>query len=778
MAYFENAEEMIREAEVLIRENADESTDEAILTGFYNGKDLCESQTGFSGNQKNHLMGFDSMNDARLQLERIYTGQKLVWRIALPNARPQDRQRWEMQIENKLNAIIKASHRFKPQWKGLCGMVTLMGRGVLVHTDKYDWCPEMMRPLVPIRTGTLADDVPYAVIPGSMTIRDLNRYLVSARKNPDTSWKIAAVEATIRMLSENVGTEMTSGTNAFSSNITPAEAAEMAPKGTGAELRTTILVFHVYENCTEDDGSKYVKHTIIARHGEDMRSRYQEGTGKRMPMMLYQDEYFADAPEEWLHPYFIDCKIGKTTTWHNVMGLGRLNYEADVEAEVFMNEVVQGSKEQLRRLYTVESNADMEAMQQFLSGDRAGNILPEGLKAAEVTKNPGFQYAMQTMGLMRNISAAHSKSSVPNSQESSDRELEVNAIERQGRAALSLSARIGDFYDDTDRLGTEIVRRFLTIEPLPTDRAYSEIKEFQDFLKERKIPISILREKGEDGGLLNIQVATGRTMGQGDRVTEVMTNRMLMSRFQFYSPQAQQMILRQITASETGDHDLAEALVPETPKTDPQQIERANSENQACVLRGITGYVPQIQADDMPMYHIQEHMGGLEGMLAKGQAQGWEPVDAGAFKALGAHTAAHIQQIMADKNQKNTGRQLMGRLQQFASAADQLVKAMEQKQADQELTASEQVRFRQADQKLQLAERKEENVVRNRRDTLALKEAELASRDVAAGEKLRIDRGKLENDIFKTDSANALELHNSVISPVQVPPAPGGDGAQ
>lgn len=760
MSYFSKPSEMLAEAEALILEAAAESEDEATLSGFYNGRALGSNDAGHSGVVANHLMGYDSMNDARLSLEGVYMRQKLPWKVKLSNVPVAARQQWEMIIQDEFCKVVRKSKRLKPEWKGMCGSVTLMGRACLVWTDTYDWCPRHMNPLVPRRTGTLTDSVPYAVIPSSYTLKQLKEYLDMAKGNPDTMWKIDALTATIDTLSKNIGTRLVPGTQAPGDKVTAAESADAAGAGGwGPSVRASVLVFHIYENCQEETGAKYVKHTIIARHDADVRARWTEATGNNtMPVVFYENENFADCADQWLRPYFIDTKIGKTSTWHNVMGLGRLNYDADVETEVFMNEAMEGSRENLRRNYTCADGSDVETLQQFLSGDNRSNIMPAGLQVADTAKNSNFPYAIQVMQLLQKVTTGHAKSSIPNAADGTSKELEVQAIERQGRNAISLASRMEDFYDDTDALGMEILRRFITIDPLPTDVAYHEITAFQDALKSFKIPLAKLREKGKDGKLKNLEVFTNRSMGQGDRVSEIMVNRMLMQRLQLFSPQAQQMILRRITAVETGDHELANELVPDRPKVDPRQTERANSENQACAMRGLTNYIPQLNDDDMQMYHIQEHMGGLEGLLAKGQAQGWEPVDVGAFKSLGAHTMLHVQHIQNDPEQKNTARQIMGRLQEMGSQADQFTKALQQKQQQEEIPAGERARLQQKQEQIELSKEKEKNVVHNREQQLLLKQKELTGKEVKAGADIDLKQRQLSNEEFKTDSQNAIAI--------------------
>lgn len=758
MSYFDDPKEMLAEAETLIRESRDESVDEAILRGFYNGQTLDEKDAGSIGSLKNHLMGYDSMNDAKLALERIYTGQKLMFRVKLPHTKVQDKQKWEIIIENEFNKIIRKSGRFKPEWKGLCGTITLMGRGCLMFTDKYDWCPRLMAPMVPRRTGTRPDDVPYTVIPGDLKLKELKQKLQAAKANPDSGWKTANVMAAVNALTKNIGTSMSRGSISTATNVTPLEEDEAAYDGWGSNLRQTILVFHVFENCMEESGATVVRHSIIARHDADLQKEYTKETGDILPILFYQDNYFADTPRQYLNPFFIDCQIGRTTTWHNTMGLGRLNYDTDVEAEAMLNEALAGSMENMRRLYSVAEGGDIETYQQFLSGKDAGNIIPAGLVAQEVTKNPNFPVALQMLDVLKRQSAAHARSAIPNTADGTAKELEVQAIERQGRNALALAARMDDFYDDTTKLGEEMLRRFIMTDPLPQDKAYHEISRFQKALKDKGIPLSRLREKDRDGNLKHIEVEANRSVGQGDRVAEVMINRMLMSNIHMFSPQAQEMIKRRIVSSETGDTDFAEELVPDRPKVDPRQIERANTENQICINRGITGFVPQLNDDDMPQYHIQEHLGGLEALLAKGAAQGWDQMDIGAFKAMGSHTYLHVQQMEADPNQKNTARQLTGRLQEIAGRAGEFVKAAQEKQQQDEISAGERIRLQQKDKQIELAQIKEHNNIKFKQDNLDLKRAELASDDVKAGTAAELKRRQLANAEYAAEAKSAIDM--------------------
>lgn len=732
-----NLKDRLDEIERLIEMDRLDAQDEATINRFYNGRStMSDSEAEERGvdNITNHLFGYDSIASAKSQLDAILTKDPNLWHIEIQNAPVIEKDRWEQRATFHLNNAIRRSRRFKEPWKGLTGNITLHGRGVLCFKDDYDWCPQLVRPLVPPNTGILARDIPFAVFPDRMTMRELKdavRHADKMKENLDheSAWNTGALKQMIADIEENVGHEVSND----SSTITAAESAKNEEEGaTDAQSnRLTIPVFYFYESRPDQPGRGFDL-TIIARYHPKKGSKPGAKTGKKPRLIgteIYRKEMAFERAEHWMHPFFIDTAIGDETTWHRVQGLGRLNFDADVETEEFFNDAMEGSRENLRRLYRVQNGGDQDMLNRWLSEEGLSNVLPEGVDAVEVGKNPNFQYAFQVIEMLRQLSREKSRGSISNSGDKTVDELEVQALERQGRAAAAMATRISDVYENLDHLGEEVLRRFTNTGILPIDSGYEEIKYFQDCLIADGIPIDFLAFRSASGDRFkNVVVKTNRAAGDGNKVQEIMVNRMLLQRLPLFNPQAQQLILRKVVASETQDHDLAEALVPrQDQQPSVQQVTIANNENDTCHLRGITNYVPPIGPSDLHQIHIPEHLGGMQAMVLKGQAQGWTVQDFHGFRCLGVHTVRHVQLLAASPQHKEIANAYFQSLQDISAQGQQLAQQVAQQQQQQDLSPLEQEKIRDMREKRDLATRAQLKLEDHREDALDLSERKAAA---------------------------------------------------
>ncbi|MDP2735867.1 MAG: hypothetical protein Q8P12_06700, partial [bacterium] len=555
---------------------------------FYNGRQTmsdCEAEERGVSELTNHLLGYDSINTAQEQIFSIYSKSPILWHINVDNAPDGLDHKWGQQVTRELNRVIKGSGRLKPEFKSFAGEVTLFGSYHYCFLDLYDWCPRSRRPLAPRGTGITPEDGDYFVLRDELRLKDLYAALRKEKrlrgKGVKTGWKLKSLQDAIDAIEGNFKQAPRSTTNGQeeSSGPTPEEQEYDAQASTTASNRhrLSIPVYYLYTSRPDEEGCPFDL-TIIARYPAKMKEQ-ASNADRVLPAMLFDEERFFPAAKEFIHSFFIDCNIGGKTAFHRSMGLGYLNYDPDRDTEEFFNEAMQGSKENLRRLFAVNNSANTETINRWLSGEEYSNVLPDGVQIAEVAKNPNFQYAFQTMDMLMQLTRRNAAMSISNSDGArAANELEVQALERQGRNAESIASRMNDLYDGLEKLGTTIFQRFLNEGVLPVDRGYKEIKIFQDRLKKLQIPIAFLR-KEKNGELENVTVKPNRVAGDGDKVREVMVNRALMGRLHLFSPQAQQEILRRVTAQETQDYELAEELVPREQKIDGGQVNVANNEN-------------------------------------------------------------------------------------------------------------------------------------------------------------------------------------------------------
>lgn len=725
-AIFSSYEDMLREANKLVEEDEFDAQDRAAIQSFYNGRETMsrsEAETQGVENITNHLFGFDSLDLSRRQIESVYTKSTTIFEFEFHKADMRVRDEWERRVAIDLDRIIKKSRRFKPEWKSLAGELTLFGRGVFVFRDNEDWCPVIGRPFTPRGTGILPNQVPYCVVPDYMTVKDLYDALASSQRRNEMGiesyWREADLKTLIATITGTLNQEPTLMTNygLTSANAPADEIKETHQMGAAGDagLRTRVPVFYFYIGNMDKKGCPFDLVILPRLSTAQIKSMHEKALA--VPRALYDKPEYFECADCFLHPFFIDCELGGRTSWHRVMGLGRLNYDPDVELEEFFNEAMAGSRENIRRLYQVGSSADWEILKNWSSGNGPTNVLPPGVQLAEQNKSPNFQYAFQTIQMLSQLTRRNASSNSPLMGDGKAGELEINAIERQGRNAEALAARMGDVYECADTLGLEVFRRFLSDNALEGDRGYEEIKEFHKCLKEYGIPRAMLLRWVEQG---EVVVKMSRSAGDGDTIRRRMANQMLMSRIQMFGSEAQQLILRRITAEETGDYDFAQQVVPYEQKDPPDQVERANDENDQCERLGIINIIPQLNDDDLDLVHVNYHFRGLQAWVARGNIRKWDQVDVAGFHALGGHCAAHIKKLLANPEMKQMGTQLMQQLQQLVTQGEEFANNLEKQQQANELTQKDQADIQLKQQKQALAERAQGSLEEHRNAALAL----------------------------------------------------------
>jgi hypothetical protein len=740
--YFGTYQAMQDEADQLIYEDEADSSDRAVISSFYNGRQTmstAEADAQGVNELTNHLFGYDSMAVAKAQIESIYTKPEQVWSVKLPNVPLQIRQKWEMAVSRNFNTVIKKSSRLKPQIKTLAGDAVLFGSAFPMFRDMRDWCPKTMRPLVPRGTGTMSQDVPYAVVPSFLGLEELiriyERHKRAAKRGLKTYWKGPTVASAIETLNGNVS----KGNFIYADSRIQADEVEhqfQETKMLYAQYRTKLPVYYVYTSHPDKEGCP-ADLTILARYTPTQMAQADKEK-RSMPTCLFECSELFDRAEHWLHPFFIDASIDGEMTWHRVMGLGRLNYDSDVDVEEFFNEAMQGSKENLRRTFKVAQQGDWELIKRWNDGEYASNLLPPGVDIAEMGKNPNFQYAFSTMEMLRAQSAKNAGTSYGGAQPPNNKkELQIQALERQGRNAETMGNRISDIYECFDRMGSEIYRRMLGESPLPLDPGYEEVKAFQELCRADGVPVEILRKLHQAGSFGTV-VETNRTVGDGNQVREQMVNQFLMQSIHMYSPEAQELIKRRVTASMTRDYGFAEAIVPFQQKPDANQVERARTENSSCLEQGITGFVPETSADDIDATHLKVHLPAMQALLAKGKVgnKGWDEMDLAGFKSLGSHSAIHIQRIAQNPDAKQMATQLMQTLQGIAKQGQEFANNLAKQREAVQVDPVEQAKLEIANQKEQLNFRKQVALEKHRKAVLQLQERKAATGEVVAAAQL------------------------------------------
>ena len=735
MIYYQSEDDVLSECSRLLREDLTPSQDRANISAFYNGQETLSQDEAEERNVSsltNHLLGHDSLKAAHEQIFNIYVRPKELWGLTIESGPWEEviRDSWGMRMSQKINQIIKRSRRLKPEWNGVSGEITLHGRAVMLHQDNFDWCPMMRMLYVPRGTGTTPESITYGCIPDRLHVADLERYMKMAKdKGP---WNKPAIEQALKFL-KNPEEPPMQQQNAQSSVVekSPETREYDVQSGIGCSTthRTSIPVFYFYE-VDHSKPDKPVSMTIVADYTHDYTDKLEE-MGELPEKTLFKKEAHFKSVNQWAHLFFIDCNIGGPTSYHRTLGLGRLNYEADVDIEEFFNEYLQGIREAMRRVWKMKNSSDIETARQFQSEFQ--NIIPEGFDAVQFQHIPNFQHALAPLQFLRQQTKANAGSSFNNLGVGTSEELEVQAIERQSRSASAVASKMADIYECLDALGEEIVRRFVFAPNVPSSPGYRDVKEFRDWAEENQIPIEEIA-KMRNGKFCYLKIRTSREAGDGNAVMENMVNGALIQNLSLYSPEAQQLIKRKFTASLTKDSDLAEVLVPYQQEPDPDQEMDADQESDLAMREGILGVPIPTRRKDIHMRHIPRHMRALQALLAKGEVRGWDQMDMAGFQTLGAHVVLHIQAHGANPANSQEARGLMQGLQNMASQAEKFVQNMQQQQESQQLSPLDQEKIITMQHRRGMEERKQSALEQSRANRERMDMMEFASKELDSAE--------------------------------------------
>lgn len=766
--YFDDYGCLLSEADALLLEDDTDAKDRRMITAFYSGQNI-KTEEDAEDNEidslVNHLFAWAQMSRASARIESIIN-QPVIWRLEFPSIPIQVRKRFEQEATRKLNEIIQVSGRLRQPIRSIAGEATLHGRGCLAHTNSTSWFPKFVDPLVPRGTSACRDDVPYMIVPSRMNRRELENALRMAEKE-GSSWNKKALEQAIKAIKGNVGSSGNGSQDANRTTQAEQQTARSQATDVATMNRLNLPVYFCYISNPSKPSNPWDV-VIIPRYNQSHKMAIlgdKENNPGEIDLKLYHGEGVFDCVDQMLHPMFLEANIGGELYWHSCIGMGRIAFESDQDYEDGFNMMMTSIKETMRRLWAVSNTADRDELNRFLS--ETHNLVPEGVTAVEIGKMPNYQHIMGALGMLSNHSRKLAASSSGGQDEFSD-ELQIQVQERQQEQQEMLSRRMSNIYAFYGQLGREIVRRFFAAPVNEDSEGYDDVKEFREYMKSLLTPEGFdeLR-KEKNGYLLNVKVRTVKAGGDGDRQQAMQGIGMVMSQAHRYSPEGQQAILREFTSITMNNAEVAEDWVPRQEQPDEAQAWAARSENASAHEYGLTGQQIPINATDLPLRHIPIHDMGLDALLAIGAKEGWEEEDLAAFMALGAHQAAHIMQIKAVPEMKDTARKLIQKLQQQSRKGGEyrnnLAASQEAKQLDpmdQHTIQMDAFKGRMAVEKLALSKQKADATQMHRDRQLAF-DQEAKARELAlkeSGQKFDAQMEALHAQIEVQQDRPALEV--------------------
>lgn len=720
-----------------------DSQDRAELKRWYRGGPLdVESDDWDVVGDQNFLLGYRYISKAFSELYSVLTRGRGMFQVKLNYASvSQTRKRYiEETASKELNRIIKKSKRLRMPYREVCGNAVMFGTPFLYRIDPYDWCPiSDGAPLMPRNAPAdiYSDEFLEWGFRASLTGKFiLDQLKLSKSRKEGGRWNIKGLEDLLDQLFASQNNETAS--MFYPRERTPEEIESEVYRNAELSnvLDTSIPVYWFFRKRVDNKGK--VDLYCVSRYGEAVGSTMtgitiahpKSRTGVTVDPELFYEEARFERVDECLFPFHLDVSPGGELMMHEILGLGRLNYDIDKKVAELINVGLAGIEDDFTPLYTAQDHTSLEHLEQLMqNGLRRNAVLPEGIAPAEKghrTKN--YQQLFGMTAFFTEAESLNASSFNAGNPSRGRNELEVQALERQAESQRSVTNRMIAWNEAGDALAKAIFDVFSDGGLIQTDRGYPEVKEFQDRMKELGISMEEIAPELVD-------VHMQRLFGAGDRAIALNTLGAMMQNRGSYSPQTQEEILREWTAVMVDDYELAHHWVPEDPDPDYNQIGRAQSENNTALTQGV---LPMVRPDDNAMIHVPQHAQGLATFLQSAQATGLDQDEAQRVTVLLAHMMHHQPQVAAvNPDMAKSMNQLM---KQLAAAAEKLI--------IQPPTPQEQVRTQVAVQNAQLNERKQSFKEEQFERSQALREDQAShTQAIQLNQEARADRQAVQGSV-------------------------------
>lgn len=757
---FANTSAILDEVGQMEKDEVNRRQDRAMISAFFHGQPpLTQEEADAAGLKMNvnNLFGFTDLAAAKEQALALYTKPPRLFNVTIDQAPVGKKEEWQQKASTAFNRAIKKSGRLRMPYEGVAGDAVLYGEGEFFFSDPRSPIPRhlpLSQRLIPSRSSADVNELSHFAIQTELSIFETMRHI----RRKSEGWNIGNLNSLVRGIFDDAGREKWgSQINSAIDRMNPEELEHARQESSAFDcvMRDKVPVTYFYQADPSRDGRPLDLSILV---GADSRRGEKEMSEKRGELILFEkDEYFPSIKDA-IHPFFMDCILGGAPKWHRVKGLGELNYGLAWHMELFFSRMIQGAMESTMEVWQASDGASREDLEKILL--RHNGIVPEGATLLPNRRTFDFNGILSVFNVVRQAASKNAQAASSNPGEAGVDELEVQAQFRQNAIAAQQSSRMANWYDALSGLGTTMLSRYTSCDIMPSDAAYSEVLEFQSEMKRAGIPLYYLQP-------WNTQVTAYKITGNGDEQKATRAATFFMANLAMYPAESQQKIKRMVTGIIAGDYELAEQLVPIDNEPDTDQVERADGENNTCIVQM---RAPKIKDKDVDEIHVQTHFQGLGSILQKAAQGGQEmftPDGLAAFKALGGHTMGHIQR-MESMGKKDPAREAMEQLNQLAQVAEKFAHNMQQAQkAEQEKNQQEPVnpidaaRLQLDSQKLDFAKEKQEfNMEKAQRQQLHRENTTAVDTTLKMARDVREEQAH-KTDLARADVETALSVHEA-----------------
>lgn len=694
----------------------------------------------------NNLFGFTALATAKGQLRRMFDVPQFFYEITLKDAPPGEKQRMEMLATEALNDIVKDSGRFKIRYDGWCGDAIMHGEGLPHFHSATDWCPgflDLSQRLIPSEQEATVEGITHFDVITGLTF---DQILFHLRRNSD-GWDMQALKSAAMKLVEDKKTQAPElFTQDYTNNPEMAEYDRQA--GVDSTRSSRLPVDYFYQVRYDLPGNP-VDLTIISRVSLDESGMGKEDEERRV---LYKGPSRYRTVNHAIRPIFMNCRLGGKIAWHRGLGLGHLNYSIAWHVEALMCRLMQCAVEDATMFWQVTDQGARETLEAIRL--KHNGIIPVGAEPIQHRHQSNLQALVGVIEKFQQQGSQNIMGLGTNDGTKGD-EFEVEALARQDNTQAQRSAHSADWYDQNDRIGQEIVRRFTNPWITEYDQGYSEIADFQARMERNQIPLRYLQPG-------NTRVRVTRIAGNGNQRQAAAEGAFILTNLDKIDPHKQAAAKRFGFAAVLGDYRRAAEFIDVDNGVSTSQVREAEEENAAMITRAWCGQLTPFDttADDVHEQHLTKgHFPALIALISKGveQKNSWDQDQMNAFQMIGAHCVIHINALKT-QGKKDIEKAAMDQLNQLAAYGAKMANNLRQKQQQQEIDPVQSAKLQLDGRKVALQEHKHEFGQEKFDRTQALRERQAATSEVISMQKDNRDEHRTRQEMALEDVRTAAEI--------------------
>lgn len=657
----------------------------ALINQLFNGfRPFTELEVQDNGIEVNFndLTGTRKAHDARGQMYSAILKPGNYFKATADIGPKSDRAKHSETVTRLVNRTMKRSLPYYELQRGKIGQSVLHGIGTGGWPSADAWCPRLLSIEDVLIPGGEAselpmEDLPLFAIHKSLTAPQLIK--LTRGPNVDPGWNLPVVEACIKWVDEQTSKLLSSN---WPQNWSPEKFEERRKEGDyWGDAVPTIEAFDVF--FWDDDGkeSGWKRRMILDAWGTPQSA----GAGVQMTRKsgsiyekddkngfdyLYNpgDRIYARNKSELVSFQFADLSAVAPFRYHTVRGLGFLLHDALHIQNRLTCKLTESTFETLTMLLRVDSAEDVQRALKVNLFNRG--FVDPSIKFIPANERWQPNPTMIELGANRIKELIDESSSTHANTQDMSKGVEKGQLQIMAElnaTTAMLSAGLLQYYVYQEREYREIFRRFLNSDVSCQD---IDVKNFRAAALRDGVPEEMLNHPDA------WEIESERVMGAGNKTMEMAIAQQLLQMRPLYDQDAQRQILRDVTLAVTDDPARASQLVPEEPRVsdtvhDTELVFNSlMAGNPVTPKSGLNG----AEVAGTIIREMTRTVGEIMQTGSVGTAQ-----DIHGLTLAAGYGEHFIQDLEEDKTQAETVQKLRSSMGKLGN----LIKAMEQRQAQQ-----------------------------------------------------------------------------------------------